>query len=88
MVSAHDAFDLRAVAAAVVFYALHQRARAITDAGDGYFDILLHAVLISPMSSSDLATRTPSQPTRLALSAEPVSLMGEAIYRHIFVAVH
>jgi hypothetical protein len=31
--------------------------------------------------------RNPPQPTRLDLSAEPMSLMGEAIYRHIFGAV-
>ena len=86
---AHDAVERRAVAVAIVFHALHQRTGAIADAGDGYFDILLHAVSVSSQCPAHLsATRNPPQPTRLDLSAEPMSLMGEAIYRHIFVAVH
>jgi hypothetical protein len=36
----HDAFDRNALAIAVVLHALHQRAGAIADAGNGYFDVV------------------------------------------------
>jgi hypothetical protein len=36
----HDAFDRNALAIAVVLNALHQRAGAIADAGNGYFDVV------------------------------------------------
>ena len=40
----HDAFDRNALAIAVVLHALHQRAGAIADAGNGYFDVVSHFI--------------------------------------------
>ena len=39
---AHHAVQRRVAAVAVIFHALHQRAGAIADAGDGDLDVLLH----------------------------------------------
>ena len=45
---AHHAVERRVAAAAVIFHALHQRAGAIADAGDGDLDVLLHIGWRSP----------------------------------------
>ncbi len=40
----HHAVERRVAAAPVIFHALHQRAGAIADPGDGDLDVLLHSV--------------------------------------------
>ena len=48
---AHHAVQRRIAAAAVIFHALHQRAGAISDTGDGDFDVPRHAYEDSPQSA-------------------------------------
>ena len=45
---AHDAVQRRVAAAPVIFHALHQRAGAIADTGDGDLDVASHALRNSP----------------------------------------
>ena len=45
---AHDALERRTLSVAVIFDALHQRAGAVADTGDGHFNFLRHAESVLP----------------------------------------